>query len=43
MPIVVHIDEEAGIRFNEISGALTLDEVMSALRDLYANPISIPT
>jgi hypothetical protein len=38
MPITVRIDQEAGIRFNEVSGSLTLDELLSTLREIYSQP-----
>ena len=37
MPISVHIDKKARIRFHQISGDVTLDEIMSTLRQLYAS------
>jgi hypothetical protein len=38
MPITVRVDKEAGIRFNEVSGDVTLDEILSVLRGLYEKP-----
>lgn len=38
MPITVRIDQEAGIRFTELLGDVTPDEVLSSLREVYTRP-----